>query len=175
MEFAGISLKNRRKGQSSIEFMLLIVLILLYIQTIVQPVIAEGTRSLNDVMRVGQARFAAERIANAINYVNAAGEANKETIETFIPGRTRIYCNEADKLIRFVAEIDSNIPQCAYDGKPQDCDKNFALISGISLKCDLGPCSSAGAIDANCAGINPVPITAERSADGDVKITITRT
>ncbi|MBU1120877.1 hypothetical protein KJ660_03270, partial [Candidatus Micrarchaeota archaeon] len=96
MEYDFIRKGIGRKGQASIEFMLLIVLILLYIQTIIQPMIIEGTNSLDDTMRVGRSRFAAEKLANTINYVNSLSGEAKSTVSIFIPDRSRIYCDDTD-------------------------------------------------------------------------------
>lgn len=165
MEHAFMRKGIERKGQASIEFMLLIVLILLYIQTIIQPMIVEGTNSLDDTMRVGRSRFAAEKLANTINYVNSLGGEAKSTVSIFIPDRSRIYCDDTENEIYFISSIDSKIAQCGLDGTPE-CDKSFGLMSGITMQCNFIPYGSY--IDSNATGGNPVKATVERLPNGTI-------
>ena len=92
---------NVKKGQTSIEFMLLIVITLLYIQTVISPNVNETLTSVNDTTRVAEARLATEKLANAVNYVAASNSESKTTVNLFIPERTIILCDEINKRLRY--------------------------------------------------------------------------
>ena len=102
-----------RKGQLSIEFMILIVVVLFYIQTIVQPMIETAESSANDVSKLGQIRLAAESLRNGIEAVNASVEA-RQGIRIFLPQGTELLCSN-EKGIGFRAEMAKNLEA------PLDC------------------------------------------------------
>lgn len=81
-----------RKGQASIEFILLIILMLLYVQTIILPAIDMSKSSVKGTMGLGEAVFAGEKIANAINYVGSGSGEGKETISVYLPAESTISC-----------------------------------------------------------------------------------
>lgn len=91
MEFAFLRAK---KGQASIEFILLILLMLLYVQTIIQPSILISAESASGTMGLGETRFAGEKIANAINYIGTSGGLAKETIRVYVPKGAELFCKE---------------------------------------------------------------------------------
>ncbi len=136
MEF-GFLIKNR-KGQASIEFMLLLIVMLLYIQLIIMPSIDISSKSANDIMRLGEARFAAEKLANTIDYVASSSGESKQTIKLFVPEDATIICNfnnPEGKSIDFEVKISEETKECP-DGK---CEKSISLLEGIDLhegRCD---------------------------------------
>ncbi|MFH1663508.1 MAG: hypothetical protein ABH986_01715 [archaeon] len=160
---------NVKKGQTSIEFMLLIVITLLYIQTVISPNVNETLTSVNDTTRVAEARLATEKLANAVNYVAASNSESKTTVNLFIPERTIILCDEINKRLRYETKLDTNIAKCGIlDGNPSNCDKNFELNPTITLDC-LEPPFNQAKIDSNYVS-NPVTLYIERSASGTVTI-----
>ncbi len=162
---------NVKKGQTSIEFMLLIVVTLLYIQTVINPNVNEALTSVSDTARVGEARLATEKLANAVNYVAASNSESKTTVNLFIPDRTIIMCDEINNRLRYETVIDSNIAKCGIlDGNPANCDKNFELNPTINLTCSVPPFNSSKIIDANYVS-NPVTLYIERDSTGNVTIT----
>ncbi|MFH1224473.1 MAG: hypothetical protein V1676_01590 [Candidatus Diapherotrites archaeon] len=80
-------------GQASIEFILLIILMLLYIQTLILPEIDIGRGAARGVIGLGEARFAAEKIVNAVNYVGSSSGEAKETISVFVPKGAELRCD----------------------------------------------------------------------------------
>jgi uncharacterized protein (UPF0333 family) len=158
------------RGQTSIEFMLLIIITLLYIQTVISPNVNEALTSISDTARVGEARLATEKLANAINYVAASNSESKTTVNLFIPDRTIILCDEANKRLRYETVVDSNIAKCGVlDNNPANCDKNFDLNPTITLDCLQPPFDSEFKIDSNFVS-NPITLYIERSSDGTVSI-----
>lgn len=159
-----------KKGQTSIEFMLLIVITLLYIQTVITPNVTETLSSISDTTRVGAARLATEKLTNAINYVAASNSESKTTVNLFIPDRTLIICDEVNKRLRYETTVDSDIAKCGVlDEKPENCDKNFDLNPTINVVCQIPPFNSAKIIDSNYVS-NPVTLYIERNTAGTVTI-----
>jgi len=153
-------------GQASVEFMLLIVLILFYINTIISPSLDTGTKSLQDTTRLGAIRLSAQKIANAIDYVGSLTGEARTTVNVFIPERTVIYCdagNPVGSLVGFRADVDLNTTACGFDGSPLNCDRNFYLAKNVKLKCIWG------SIDWN-SGTNPRRVTIEKKGDGYVYV-----
>ncbi len=82
----------KSRGQASIEFILLIVVILLYLQTVVQPTVSVANISAQEVNRVGKARSAAESLANTIKSVSLQSSQSKQTIQIFVPAKAELHC-----------------------------------------------------------------------------------
>ena len=160
-----------KKGQTSIEFMLLIVISLLYIQTVISPNVNESLLSVSDTARVGQARLATEKLTNAINYVAASNSESKTTVNLFIPDRTIITCDESNKRISYQTTIDGNIAKCGIlDDDASNCEKDFELNPTITLRCPNPPFNALKQIDSNFVS-NPVTLYVERNSTGEVSIT----
>jgi len=162
-----------KKGQTSIEFMLLIVISLLYIQTVISPNVNESLLSVSDTARVGQARLATEKLTNAINYVAASNSESKTTVNLFIPDRTIITCDESNKRISYQTTIDGNIAKCGIlDDDASNCEKDFELNPTITLRCPNSPFNThiPPQIDSNYVS-NPVTLYVERNSTGEVSIT----
>jgi len=162
-----------KKGQTSIEFMLLIVISLLYIQTVISPNVNESLLSVSDTARVGQARLATEKLTNAINYVAASNSESKTTVNLFIPDRTIITCDESNKRISYQTTIDGNIAKCGIlDDDASNCEKDFELNPTITLRCPNPPFNThiPPQIDSNYVS-NPVTLYVERNSAGEVSIT----
>ncbi len=159
-----------KKGQTSIEFMLLIVISLLYIQTVISPNVNESLLSVSDTARIGEARLATEKLANAINYVAASNSESKTTVNLFIPDRTIISCDESNRRISYQTIIDGNIAKCGIiDGDPSNCEKDFELNPKINLNCLTPPFNASDQIDSNYVS-NPVTLYIERDSTGNVII-----
>ncbi|MEW6294760.1 MAG: hypothetical protein AB1467_00495 [Candidatus Diapherotrites archaeon] len=163
---------RKTRGQASVEFMLLIVLILFYITSIVSPSLDTGTKSLQDTTRIGAARLSTQKVVNAVDYIGALTGEAKTTVNVFIPDRTAIYCdpnNPVGALIGFNADVDMNTTACGIDGSPLNCDKNFYLAKNVKLKCNWPIKNGLGQIDYN-SGTNPIRVVVEKKGDGYVYV-----
>jgi len=159
-----------KKGQTSIEFMLLIVIVLMYIQTVITPNLNETLISVSDTTRVAEARLATEKLTNAINYVAASNSESKTTVNLFLPERTIILCDEGKKIIGYETELDTAMAKCGIlDGDDSDCDKNFSINPTIKLVCSTPPFGEDKIINASLVS-NPITLYIERSAAGTVVI-----
>lgn len=138
-----------KRGQVSVEFMLLIVIVLLYIQTVIQPSLTIAANSVNDSVRVGQARFAAEKLSNAVEFAQSTYGETKQTIKILIPKDSKIECDQDNKKFEMKVTINSDIAACpqpkdisnipmvnALTGLPIfECDKNFFALENVPIDC----------------------------------------
>ncbi len=126
-----------KKGQVSIEFVLLLLVGLIYLQTISSAVITPAINSATDVSNVGEARLATEKIVNSINELSSSPGDAKKTINVFVPENTEIRCNSTSKSVSFSVTVNGiSVSTCTpnSDGKTSLCEKN--LVSGAqNLDC----------------------------------------
>ena len=78
------------KGQTTIEFLLVTLIALVYLQAVVQPGILQSTGSLEDVQRITQAKIEAQKIANAIEEISLISGSAKKEVMLFNPQKTEI-------------------------------------------------------------------------------------
>ncbi len=78
------------KGQTTIEFLLVTLIALVYLQAVVQPGILQSTGSLEDVQRITQAKIEAQKIANAIEEISLISGSAKKEVMLLIPKKTEI-------------------------------------------------------------------------------------
>jgi hypothetical protein len=133
-------LKNKR-GQISIEFILIILIALIYIHSVVQPTATIASQSTEDVTRLSQAKLAAQKLAAGINQLGANQSDGRKTISLFVPKNSSIEC--ASDRINFSAAMSDlrEPPQCVgcergCEGK--ECKGYAELIDGASPNCDFG-------------------------------------
>jgi len=82
------------RGQLSIEFIVVISGLLIILAAITMPMYNEARADAEKVSKLADAREAADKIANAINTVYAAGVDSKRTVEYWLPrGVVKIYAN----------------------------------------------------------------------------------
>ena len=72
-------------GQISVEYLLLIVVVLIIISSVTIPLIGKSVDASNDVSNVADAKNAVNEIANAVNIIYANGPGAKRTLDVYIP------------------------------------------------------------------------------------------
>lgn len=97
----------KQAGQASIEFILLLVVVLLLLQTIVLPNIAVAEKVMTDTQTLSRASLAGHELAQAINQVNAGAVGTRQTVSLLMDDRIFLGCATND---------DPNIPA---EWKPQ--------------------------------------------------------
>ena len=123
-----------QRGQISIEFILLIMVSLIFIHMIILPTADASIESTRDVKKVAGVKLAAEQIAAAVNQLAASSGEAKKTIMVFVPEGTWIEC-DAHK-IKFGATIsnqNNRIPD-GCDGST-DCEGYVDATIESSDKC----------------------------------------
>jgi len=121
------------RGQAAIEFIFLVAVMLLFIQTIIQPNVNLAVDSAKEVARLAEARLAAEKIANTTNLVGTLGIDTKQTITVFVPAGSKVLCKEATKKIGL--NTDLSHPACDATGK---CALDLDILEEITLRCING-------------------------------------
>ncbi|MCR4369031.1 MAG: hypothetical protein NUV67_03950 [archaeon] len=122
------------KGQASIEFILVLLLAILFITTIIQPNVAEASDSIKDVSGIAKLRVATGKIANAIEYVSVSGSGTKRSVRIVVPEGGEITCvNDAVSDIHKVSfSYTAKTPTC--DGST-DCNSRTENI-GTDFTCN---------------------------------------
>ncbi|MDO8627377.1 MAG: hypothetical protein Q7K42_02845, partial [Candidatus Diapherotrites archaeon] len=128
-------LKTNKKGQIAIEFILLLVVMLVYIQTIIQPVLDTSYNATDDVTRLAQTRNAAQKLVNAIDYSSlSVGDASQQ-IRVFVPGKSSVGCNSLGE-VNFSIVLNSTGVNtvCDFgdtDGDVSKCSKTLKTVATI--------------------------------------------
>lgn len=132
---------NSLKGQVSIEFILIIVLMMMLIQTIIEPSINLASNALADIKRVGEAKAASQKLVNALDELALSGDGAVKTIFLFVPENSVVKCDEDNKRVVFDANLSSEATACqppAETIQPPDNDaKNcrYALQTIAIINC----------------------------------------
>ena len=84
--------KVNKKGQSSIEFILLVAITMIYISTIVLPSVELSKAATDDIMQLSESRLAVEKFANTIDAVAASSGYAKNTMTILVPWRSQVKC-----------------------------------------------------------------------------------
>ena len=122
----GVGLKS--KGQISIEFILIILIVLIYIHSVIQPTAKAAAQSTEDVARLAQTKLAAQKLGAAINELQANQSDGKKTIELFVPKDGTVTCNGSANVIEFSATMSSlRNPQGCTN---KVCSGSVKLITG---------------------------------------------
>jgi hypothetical protein len=140
----GINMKQ--KGQAAIEFIMLILIVLIYLLTITRPLILDAKNHTEDVQTIVRADAESKRIANSIIDVAMLGEGTKKTILLFVPENAEIRCDETKNAIGFDMNLSArpypkinvtdagacNQGSCCKEGA---CEKSYAFSNEIKLDC----------------------------------------
>ncbi|MFH1752121.1 MAG: hypothetical protein ABH821_04260 [archaeon] len=127
------------KGQISIEFMLLLIIMLLYIQAVIIPAMNDSTASVQDVRRIAESNLALEKIYNTANEIAFASGDSFQTITVFIPEETKINCLTGNR-ISFTTYLDNTLPKpltCNEEAGTGRfyCEKILFINTSLSLEC----------------------------------------
>ena len=135
-----------RKGQVSIEFILIVTIALFYITTVVWPIVNDSTTASEDVQGISATKISAMKIANALNEAESSNGDMKKTISILLPLNAVIESPDPDELpnldtIRFTAFVDAaggnpdgiNCVSGETTGPPDDILLNYKCTSTIDL------------------------------------------
>jgi len=131
----------KSKGQTSVEFLFLFLIMLMYIQTVVHPAVDDSSASIIAINRTGQAKLAAMKLANAVNEVSALSGESSKTMWLFFDEDTNFWCDQANNEIKFRVRSDVNVDNLA-NCVDFHCEGSVEFMNGIILDCANFP--SAG-------------------------------
>ena len=99
-----------KRGQLSVEYLLLVLIILIILGTVTIPLIGDSIDAANDVSQVAAARSMVDDISNAVNIVYANGPGAKRTLNVYLPAPMN-YSSNNNEINMKVALSDDNIKQ----------------------------------------------------------------
>ncbi len=127
----GTGFLRNRKGQISIEFILIILIALIYIYAVIQPTLQVSTQSAEDITRVSNVKLSAQKLAGTINQLEANASEGKRTIELFVPTGSYIEC-VAGPAIEFSATLSGSLGTpsgCVGGGGGVICTESISLLT----------------------------------------------
>ncbi len=140
------------KGQTSIEFMLIVLLMLIYLTTQIQPAMNISQNILDDTKRVALTVSAVEQISSNIEEIAWLSGQSQKTITLFVPKKSTIECNEQKKYIKYFIKLDNKAPisgtKCKTNKNSAECNGTISLTLPINSKltCDF---DGAGSVKIN--------------------------
>ena len=140
----GIALNN--KGQLSIEFMLILIVSIVYINNVIFPTIDFGQTTLNEIYGLGQTRLVAQKIANTVDSLSLQTTDAQQTILVNIPKDGKIECGTgaAIKHIKFTFIIspENESEKCQDDPATASVVDNILCTKNIPVKIPNLTCDS---------------------------------
>ncbi len=127
-------------GQTSVEFLFIFMIMLFYLEIVIQPNVRDASESIIAVNRIGQAKMNAMKLANAINEATALGGESSKSIWLFLGDNTSVWCDEAEKAIKYRADIGVSLAEefnsCTdlADNK-HECDGTIKVLDDTTLNC----------------------------------------
>lgn len=82
-----------QKGQAVIEFILLILIVVVYLVSVTMPMVENTQKIIEDTENITRANNECQKITNSINEINLFGNDSKQTLILFVPKNTAINCN----------------------------------------------------------------------------------
>lgn len=114
-----------RKGQTSIEFMIIILIVIVYLITVTRPIISSAQTSIEDIKNLTQTNNETLKILQTINRVSNFSLGTQETINLVIPKNSEIVCYD-DGNIGFIVKINQEGTNPQTNKCPNNiCDKNY--------------------------------------------------
>ena len=83
---------NFMKGQAAVEFLLIILIGVLYITTIIIPNVENAEDRIIDVSNFAKLTVSAEKLSKSIQYISLAGDGSKQTIQMIVPSDSTFDC-----------------------------------------------------------------------------------
>ena len=139
----------KMKGQISIEFIIILVIMLIYIQTMIQPMMDASINSTQEVNALGQTRSATEKLVNAVDFVALSASSTKQQIHFYLPANVTLSCNDTGNEFSFSLPFGDDVCNltrfqnlgCAKenDDAPCICGKTLPVVKERDLVCSNFP------------------------------------
>lgn len=118
-----------RKGQISIEFMLILLICIGYLHMLTATVIGPSIDAAEDITRLGQAKLSAEKLASAINEMGSSLGEGKRTLHLFVPKDSELGCTGTNVYFK-VTLYGGEAPGCNDNGTGIFvCDQSIPVSS----------------------------------------------
>lgn len=118
-----------KKGQVSIEFILIVTMALIYINTSVWPTIEASSQSAIEVKAIADTKIAATKLSDAINEAIISSGDMKKTIGVYIPEGAALYCEQSGSTIDYSVEIETlkGVSGGGFNPDPARCIEKYDL------------------------------------------------
>lgn len=123
------------KGQASVEFLLIIMLSILYISTVIIPGADAAENAAEDTAGIAKIVGSAEKLAGTIQYVALSGVGTRQTIEVVVPENSTFTCGTNSITISYTAKRTLQDTHCT--GSPSVCRKTIEV--GTAFTCNPAP------------------------------------
>jgi len=126
-----LNILKYRKGQISMEFILLVIVMLLYMQVIIQPLADISVSSVDDVTRLTQVKLASEKLVNIADYISSQSNESKFSTTLIIPRDANISCDDPAGSVtyRIILQEQTDSVNCSALGQNSVCSKSIAFMN----------------------------------------------
>jgi len=146
----------RQKGQVSIEFILIVVIALVYISGFVWPSIEIASSAATDVKAVADTKASAMKIATALDEAAVSNGDMKKTVSIFLPNGATLNCDAANNEIDYELLI-----SYIENWEPGDCVLYIDSEGNDFTECSSSISVLQDAVPANCPEIIEGPLFRE--------------
>ncbi len=123
------------RGQATIEFIFIILIVIVYIFSVTKPLIENAQGVIEDIENISKTNYATQQIVNTTNKIALLGTNSKETITLFIPNNSKIICQENGFSYQIEINKTGNNPTILLC--PQNiCEKRFEILEGFTINCE---------------------------------------
>ncbi|HZX19473.1 MAG TPA: hypothetical protein VFF13_00490 [archaeon] len=133
------------KGQASVEFLLILLLSILYISTAIIPGADAAGNAAEDTAGIAKLVGSAEKLSGTIQYVSLSGEGTRQTIEIVVPENSTFTCTPIAApnsiTISYTAKRTINAPGKCTTDNPSVCTKTINV--GTTFTCNPVPAAPA--------------------------------
>ncbi|MDO8646876.1 MAG: hypothetical protein Q7R70_00480 [Candidatus Diapherotrites archaeon] len=141
-----------KKGQASIELILLLAVVLLLVQTIILPSFEAAQKASSDVSSMAIVRSQAQKLANAIDLVGSSNSGAKQTIHLVVPAHAKIGCDSNPPIMQIYYQVqpyhELGVPEvCKHDS---DFSASFPSGNNEDLCTGIIPLSLSTGMTFDC-------------------------
>ena len=148
-----------KRGQVTVEFILLITIGMIYIAGSIWPIVDQGAGAAEDVKAVADAKLSSMKLAKALNEAAVSSGDMKKTFNIFLGPNTTVSCDSANDQIDYLVTVsyinaisNPDMANCivimvAGDPVGWDCDSYVEALSGaVAAACPAMQTGEGGSL-----------------------------
>ena len=157
-----------KKGQISVEFILIVTIAFVYIGATVLPIATDSAQAAFDVKGVADTKLSATKMVNALNEAASSSGDMKKTVSIVLPENSEISCDGDANEVKYDVRVTGSggnpdevncIPSTDLDpqGNPKyyTCSSIMPLVAGASTQFSItGPIFKEAVVEKNGGGIS---------------------
>ncbi|MCX6801372.1 MAG: hypothetical protein NTZ73_04235 [Candidatus Diapherotrites archaeon] len=118
-----------KKGQASIEFVIIVFIVILFVFTTTKPLLENAKGLTEDIATITRANNETKKLGNTVMEISMLGAGSKKTIELNVPKNAVVHCYQ-DRNIGFTVEL--QVPPYPEDCNNGICDKNIITAKSFN-------------------------------------------